>query len=88
MKAKAADKYNWRRAVICLGFAFSAIGVWVFLLGSVAVSTYTRDSIVLSTPTNQALLAATLFMLIGLVLMAIQVVGILEHFIGTHETNH
>ncbi len=88
MKARLADKFNWTRAVICLGFAFSAIGVWVFLLASVAVSTYTRDSLVLATPTNQALLAATGFMLIGLVLMAITVVGILEHFVGTHEDNH
>ncbi len=87
IKPKGTTPLNWRKTLLVLALAMGAIGAWIFQLASLAISTYTRDSIVLFMPTNRTMLVGTFFMLTGLVFMAIQIVNILEHFIGTNETH-
>ncbi|MDP2718456.1 MAG: hypothetical protein U1D67_05995 [Dehalococcoidia bacterium] len=84
MRAGTRDSFNWKKTLFFASISVITITLWVFWLASLAIATYTRESIVLSTPTNQALVISTFFMLAGLVLLSIQIVNIVEHFVGKH----
>jgi hypothetical protein len=60
------------------------IGAWLFMLASITIAEVTRGETVLFHPSNTALAVATLFMLLGVVLLSIQVVAVVNYLMHGH----